>query len=82
MMGLPNAIQLRELDWARRAEELTVPTLILHGVIDDSAPISNSEALRDRRPDVVTLEAFDAGHTLNWNSDPNRWREAANRFLL
>ncbi|MGK0741320.1 alpha/beta hydrolase family protein [Leucobacter sp. Z1108] len=82
MMGLPNAIQLRELDWARRAEELTVPTLILHGVIDDSAPISNSEALRDRRPDVVTLEAFDAGHTLNWNSGPNRWREAANRFLL
>ncbi len=82
MMGLPNAIQLRELDWARRAEELTVPTLILHGVIDDSAPISNSEALRDRRADVVALEAFDAGHTLNWNSDPNRWREAANRFLL
>ena len=62
MVGLPNPIPLRELDWARRAEELTVPTLILHGIGDDSAPISVSVALSDRRPDLVELESFDAGH--------------------
>lgn len=81
MMGLPNAIPLRELDWARRAEELTVPTLILHGNRDDSAPISISEALRDRRPDLVELEPYDAGHTLAWNSDPDWWRTAVSSWL-
>lgn len=81
MVGLPNPIPLRELDWARRAEELTVPTLILHGIGDDSAPISVSVALSDRRPDLVELESFDAGHTLAWNSDPDRWRTAVSSWL-
>lgn len=81
MVGLPGAIPLRELDWGRRAEELTVPTLILHGDRDDSAPISASRALRARRPDLVQLESFDAGHTLAWNSDPARWRSAVSAWL-
>jgi Dipeptidyl aminopeptidases/acylaminoacyl-peptidases len=81
MVGLPGAIPLRELDWVRRAEELTVPTLILHGDRDDSAPISASRALRARRPDLVQLESFDAGHTLAWNSDPARWRSAVSAWL-
>ncbi|MBD7958715.1 alpha/beta hydrolase [Microbacterium sp. Sa4CUA7] len=81
MVGLPSAIPLREFDWVQRAEELTVPMLILHGVRDDSAPINVSEALRDRRPDLVQLESFDAGHTLAWNSDPSRWRYAVSAWL-
>ena len=81
MVGLPGAIPLRELDWVRRAEELTVPTLILHGDRDNSAPISASRALRARRPDLVQLESFDAGHTLAWNSDPARWRSAVSAWL-
>lgn len=81
MVGLPGAIPLRGLDWVRRAEELTVPTLILHGDRDDSAPISASRALRARRPDLVQLESFDAGHTLAWNSDPARWRSAVSSWL-
>src|SRR5690606_37700163 len=39
MVGLPSAIPLPEFDWVQRAEELTVPMLILHGARDDSAPI-------------------------------------------
>lgn len=81
MVGLPNPIPLRELDWARRAEELIVPTLILHGIGDDSAPISVSVALSDRRPDLVELESFDAGHTLAWNSNPDRWRMSVSSWL-
>ena len=81
MVGLPGSIPLREFDWVQRAEDLTVPTLILHGTGDDSAPINASEALRDRRPDLVQLESFDAGHTLAWNSDPVRWRSAVSAWL-
>ena len=81
MVGLPGSIPLREFDWVQRAEELTVPMLILHSARDDSAPINVSEALRDRRPDLVQLESFDAGHTLAWNSDPARWRSAVSSWL-
>jgi pimeloyl-ACP methyl ester carboxylesterase len=81
MVGLPSAIPLREFDWVQRAEELTVPTLILHGTRDDSAPISGSKALSARRPDLVRLESFGAGHTLAWNSDPARWRSAVSDWL-
>lgn len=81
MVGLPSAIPLREFDRVQRAEELTVPMLILHGARDDSAPISVSKALRARRPDLVQLESFGAGHTLAWNSDPARWRSAVSAWL-
>jgi pimeloyl-ACP methyl ester carboxylesterase len=81
MAGLPGAIPLREFDWVQRADELTVPMLILHGARDDSAPINVSEALRDRRPDLVQLESFDARHTLAWNADRTRWRSAVSSWL-
>ena len=81
MVGLTSGVPLREFDWVQRASELTVPTLILHGTGDDSVPIRASEALRDRRPDLVELESFDAGHTLAWNSDPDRWRTAVSSWL-
>ncbi len=81
MAGLPGAIPLREFDWVQRAELLTMPILILHGARDDSAPISVSEALRERRPDLVQLESFDAGHTLAWNSAPERWRSVVGSWL-
>ncbi|KUF07783.1 phospholipase [Leucobacter sp. G161] len=81
MVGLPNGIPLREFDWAQRANELTVPTLILHGNRDDSVPAALSETLHDRRPDLVELRSFGAGHTLSWNSDPNRWRTAVSCWL-
>lgn len=81
MVGLPASIALRQFDWITRAAELTTPTLILHGTQDSSAPIRLSQALRDRRPDLVTLETFDADHTLSWNSDPERWRSAVTAWL-
>ena len=72
MVGLPTTIPLQSLDWVARPAELAVPTLIIHGTRDDSAPIRVSQELRDLRPDLVDLEAFTAGHTLSWNSDPER----------
>lgn len=81
MVGLPEPIPLRQFDWITRADELTTPTLILHGTRDGSAPIRLSQALRDRRPNLVALETFDADHTLAWNSDPERWRAVVSGWL-
>jgi pimeloyl-ACP methyl ester carboxylesterase len=81
MVGLPERIPLRSFDWTVRAEELTAPTLILHGTHDDSVPIRLSQALRDAWPGLVSLETFEAGHTLSWNSDPDRWQSAVIAWL-
>lgn len=81
VVGLPNGIPLREFDWAQRANELTVPALILHGNRDDSVPATLSETLRDRRPDLVELKSFEASHTLAWNSNPDKWRIAVSSWL-
>ena len=81
LIGLPGRIPLRSFDWIARAADLTMPTLILHGTRDDSVPIRLSQALRDDHPDLVELETFDAGHTLSWNTDPNRWQEAVTTWL-
>lgn len=81
IVGLPESIPLRQFDWTTRTAELTTPTLILHGMRDSSAPIRLSQALRDRRHDIVTLETFDADHTLSWNSDPERWRAVVTAWL-
>ena len=80
-VGLPGGIPLRSFDWTSRAADLSTPTLILHGTGDDSVPIRLSQALRDDRPDIVELETFDAGHTLCWNTDPDRWQNAVTTWL-
>lgn len=80
-LGLPDRIPLRTFDWTARAADITTPTLILHGNRDDSAPIRLSQALRDARPDLVDLATFDAGHTLCWNADPDRWHETVTTWL-
>ncbi|MDJ0324189.1 alpha/beta fold hydrolase [Cryobacterium sp. PH31-AA6] len=79
--GLANPVDLRRFDWIARADELTVPTLILHGTLDTSSPFELSSHLRTLRPDIVTLEAFDAHHTMSWNSEGNRWRTVVSSWL-
>lgn len=80
-LGLPSRISFSESNWIARADELSVPTLILHGAKDDSVPIKTSSALAQKRPDLVQLETFDAGHTLAWNSHTQRWRSSVNTWL-
>ncbi|GAA4899629.1 alpha/beta fold hydrolase [Tessaracoccus lubricantis] len=80
-VGLPGRIPLRSFDWTARAADLTTPTLILHGTRDDSVPIRLSQALRDARSNLVELETFDAGHTLCWNTDPDRWHKSVTTWL-
>ncbi|TFC86392.1 alpha/beta hydrolase [Cryobacterium sp. TMT4-31] len=81
LTGLPKPITLSRLNWIARTDELTVPTLILHGRQDSSSPFEVSNRLSERRPDIVDLEPFDADHTMSWNSDPVRWRAALHAWL-
>ena len=79
--GLRNPIDVRRFDWIARADELTVPILILHGRGDTSSPFACSTSLGALRPDLVDLKAFDAAHTMSWNSDRERWRTAVTSWL-
>ncbi len=80
-VGLPGGIPLRSFDWTSGAADLATPTLILHGTRDDSVTIRLSQALRNARSDLVDLEPFDAGHTLCWNTDPDRWQRTVTTWL-
>ena len=81
LIGLANPINLRSFDWIERADELIVPMLILHGSLDTSSPCKLSTCLRVLRPDIVTLEAFNADHTMSWNSDRDRWRAVLTAWM-
>jgi pimeloyl-ACP methyl ester carboxylesterase len=81
LTGLANPLGLRRFDWIARADELSVPTLIFHGTLDTSSPFQLSRRLRTLRPDIVDLEAFDADHTMSWNSDRERWRSVLQTWL-
>lgn len=81
LLGLPCPLPLDEMNWVKRAHDLETPTLILHGTQDDSVPISAARSIQRQRPNLVTLESFEAGHTLNWNIEPARWRDTVTKWL-
>ncbi len=80
-IGLPADIPFSDLDWIARLQELSVPTLILHGKDDGSAPAAVCRKLATLRPDLIQLELFDAEHTMTWNSDQERWRSTVAAWL-
>ena len=80
-IGLPGRIPLNSFNWITRAPVLSTPALVLHGSRDDSAPVELARAFADQRPGIVQLEEFDAGHTMTWNSDPERWHAVVSNWL-
>jgi fermentation-respiration switch protein FrsA (DUF1100 family) len=82
LVGSSEPIDLASLDLVARADELTVPVLVLHSDDDGYVPIDASLALADARPDLVTLERFArARHTRLWNLDPERWEGVIRGWL-
>jgi pimeloyl-ACP methyl ester carboxylesterase len=82
MTGQRQPIDLARLDFVARADELTVPILLLHSSGDTFVPADASRALAKRRPDIVTYVEFDtAGHTKLWNYDAPRWNGAISSWL-
>lgn len=80
--GLTSPLDLHAMDWVARADEVRVPTLILHSVDDDFVPFGSSQALAEANPRMVDLIRFDtAGHVREWNLDPQRWEDAVAEWL-
>ncbi|GAA5151623.1 alpha/beta fold hydrolase [Microbacterium pseudoresistens] len=76
MSGADQAISFDDLDLVARADELTIPTLILHSDDDGFVPSDASHALAQARPDLVTMSTYTvARHTKLWNYDQHRWND-------
>lgn len=77
LTGLDSAVNFSGLDIVSRADELTVPILVLHSDDDGFVPSSGSHDLAAARPDLVTFSPFSgARHTKLWNYDEERWTAA------
>jgi len=75
--GLHLPIDFPRLDFVARANDLSLPILILHSDDDGYVPSAPSRALAELRPDIVTLVPFVvARHTKLWNYDPAAWNTA------
>ncbi|MFJ6278674.1 alpha/beta hydrolase family protein [Arthrobacter subterraneus] len=80
--GLSTPVDLKSMDWVSRADQVTVPTLILHSEDDEFVPVGPSAELAERNPAFVTFERFHrARHTKEWNVDPDRWHAVTADWL-
>jgi pimeloyl-ACP methyl ester carboxylesterase len=81
--GVDAPLSLDRLDWVQRADELHLPTLLIHSDDDEFVPSAPSRRLAEARPDLVTfVPSRGARHTKEWNVDPDGWDTAVARFLL
>lgn len=82
LSGADEPIPFDRLDMVARADELTVPILILHSDDDGFVPADASHALQEARPDLVTMPRFTvARHTKLWNYDQTAWSTAITEWL-
>jgi alpha-beta hydrolase superfamily lysophospholipase len=82
VVGLGEPVDLRTLNWVRRAKELATPILLVHSEDDDVVPVGPSRALAAARPDLVTFAPWTtARHTKEWNVDPELWDSLVSAFL-
>ena len=82
LSGADGAIPFDRLDMVARADELSIPILILHSDDDGFVPADASHALQAARPDLVTMPAFSvARHTKLWNYDEKGWTTAITEWL-
>lgn len=80
--GLSTPLDLKSMNWVSRADQVTVPTLILHSEDDEFVPVGPSAELAERNPTFVTFERFyRARHTKEWNVDPERWHAVTSDWL-
>ncbi|MGG5751366.1 alpha/beta hydrolase family protein [Zafaria sp. Z1313] len=80
--GLASPVNLKDLNWVAKPEQLRLQTLILHSEDDDFVPVGPSAALAELNPSMVTFERFtQAGHTREWNVDPERWHSTVVSWL-
>jgi hypothetical protein len=76
LTGQDESIDLARLDFVARADELTLPMLLMHSADDGYVPPDASRALALARPDIVTFDEFTvARHAKLWNYDADRFTD-------
>ena len=75
-----------DIDWEAtnyldQTANIHAPILIFHGTEDISVPLSTSQEMAVRRPDITTLIITEAGHTRSWNLDDLAYAEEIEAFL-
>jgi uncharacterized protein len=82
LTGQITPIDLARLDFVARAEELTLPILLMHSADDGFVPPYASRALALARPDIVTFDEFTiARHAKLWNYDAERFNDDIGSWL-
>ena len=82
LTGQSVSIDLARLDFVARADELTLPILLMHSADDGYVPPYASRALALARPDIVTFDEFTvARHAKLWNYDAERFNEDIGGWL-
>jgi uncharacterized protein len=82
VVSLRTGLDFDAVDYVARADELTTPILLHHGVDDTKLPIATSEALAAARPDLVEFHPVpDAAHVRAWNEDPATYEATLTAFL-
>jgi alpha-beta hydrolase superfamily lysophospholipase len=82
LTGQSAPIDLARLNFVARADELTLPILLLHSADDGFVPPYASRELALLRPDIVTFDEFAvARHAKLWNYDPDRFTEDIGSWL-
>ena len=82
LTGQDESIDLSRLDFVARADELTLPILLMHSADDGYVPPYASRALALARPDIVTFDEFTmARHAKLWNYDADRFNEDIGSWL-
>jgi uncharacterized protein len=82
LTGQDQSIDLARLDFVARAEELTLPILLMHSADDGYVPVDASRALALARPDIVTFDEFTvARHAKLWNYDAARFNDDIGGWL-
>lgn len=86
--GSAEPIDFASLDWVCRAEESSVPILLLHSADDDyalataTATATASRLLAAKRPDIVTYHEWThARHARLWNYDSARFEREISAWL-
>ena len=75
-------VEWAALDQVAAAEELSTPILLIHGDLDDRAPVRSADAFAAARPDLVEYLRWEGvGHGEAFASDPDRYVRAIGSFL-
>ncbi len=75
-------IDWRAIDYVDRASAWDVPTLVFHGDVDGTVPLSVSQDLAGARPEMVELIVIEgADHVTSWNVDRTLYETELIDFL-